>query len=243
MQIEEDYDLLNLENFNLTNSDVKTKVLYWKLVDKKWSEVKNQIGQKWVEKQYLTGNYKTTLLRLHNATTIVSNKVSDLNWKIFHGGLITQTLAKTFKISDGKCPICGQDETLDHAVFECKYVKEMWKKCKLYLVRKHSLNNGTDMKKMAIAGTDNDNNEISDINYCVTSYMKYTIWNIRNSVVFDKIDVTLQSYIMQLKCSLLSWINTLYFMYKMKNKTAEFTDRFSRLVRIEDHKCTFVSFL
>ena len=54
MQIEEDYDLLNLENFNLTNSDVKTKFLYWKLVDKKWSEVKNQIGQTWVEKQYLS---------------------------------------------------------------------------------------------------------------------------------------------------------------------------------------------
>ena len=166
--------------------------------------------------------------------------MNDLNWKIYHHGLVTESLAKVFNVGDGKCHICGEEETLEHAIFECKYVKDLWSKCKMYLVQVHGLHNNTDMKKLAISGLDY-NDVTSESNFCITSFMKYTIWNIRNSVVFDKIRISTHSYITQLKCCLLSWVTTLYYLHKQRGKVATFVDKFSKWVEVENNTCALKS--
>ena len=238
----EDYHALTLDNYNLTVKDCKSNTIYWKLIGEKWKSDNNQIGQKWENKLNLKDDYKKTIFRLFNSTGIVSNMVNDLNWRIYHWGLVTGSLAKIFKVSDGKCRICGEEETLEHAIFECKYVKVLWKKCKAYLVRVHKLSHNTIMKNLAISGLD-CNGIIAEIPFCITSYVKYTIWNIRNSVVFNDIKITTNSYVIQLKYCLLSWINTVYFTYKKRGQVMNFLDKYSNLVRVDSDKCTLISFI
>ena len=99
---------------------------------------------------------------------IKDNKLAETNYKILLGILPCGTnLFRWKRKTDAKCDVCNNIETIEHLLFECEYVKNIWLTIRGTLKRDISLHDvilGTNL-------TDNHNFIVS-----VTVYLIYKEW-------------------------------------------------------------------
>jgi len=56
------------------------------------------------------------------------NKLKEFNYKLINGVLpCNANLMRWQKLNTEKCDLCDERQTIEHLLFECKYVRELWK--------------------------------------------------------------------------------------------------------------------
>lgn len=67
----------------------------------------------------------------------VEPKVSSCAWRILHKSLPTKSfLVRRGILNEAMCSLCGEEETLDHALWKCKRAKFTWAAASLLLKKK-----------------------------------------------------------------------------------------------------------
>ena len=60
---------------------------------------------------------------------ILCKKLSEFNYKIIHNLVYTGCILSKWKFGiSSKCVVCGENETVEHMLFECDRVKNVWKR-------------------------------------------------------------------------------------------------------------------
>ena len=85
---------------------------------------------------------KQTLIIKYNFTTVYTNKVgliknrqlAENNFKMWHGILPCNKNLKMWKKKDtDACSICGENESVNHLTFDCRYAQNIWDYVKVRL--------------------------------------------------------------------------------------------------------------
>ena len=105
-------------------------------------------------------------------------------------------------IGDGNCAFCGMEkETVLHLFSECDFIKPLWVNLQIdvrNVLSSHS--NDVVSSKNIILGTGNAYIDI------VILYAKWTIWKVRNNVVFENVWLSEEDFFRKIKSSVNSHI-------------------------------------
>ena len=114
--------------------------------------------------------------------SVIDNNVIWLQYRILYGILGTREYLNKLKISRTSiCVLCNQhDEDIDHLLYKCKEVKQLWNNVQQWIKNKLAINLEftTLMKTLGYLETDNN---FWPINLILMSTRKYIFWCSKNA--------------------------------------------------------------
>ena len=159
---------------------MKTKIYYNIMVLSKFEKPISQIRWQHVDNMRLESDWQN--IYITKIRNIPDRKLSQFNFKLLHNIIpCRRDLYKWNKINSQLCIYCGENETLIHVYYECKYVNIIWRSI-------GSILNTNIQWKHIVLGIIGNNNQINFRNmlYSVTAYALYKKWNkyVDNNVMY-----------------------------------------------------------
>ena len=117
---------------------------------------------------------------------LISNRISEFNWKIFHGKLNTEKRLQRMKLSDGRCVICGEIENVDHLFLCCIGLNVFWENVENLV--SNIIENVVLTNEVILLGYLDekiDKDKLMTTNFLI-SLGKYILWKRRNYIKYEK---------------------------------------------------------
>ena len=110
-------------------------------------------------------------------------KIRVFLWQVIHDRLPTrEQILKRYGPTDGKCPLCGSSETLDHLMFQCATAVFVWSVIRDTLDWPACPQNLTEVLSL----TKNGPTEIFSVSWIGIAAVWWSLWTIRNKLIFEK---------------------------------------------------------
>lgn len=148
----------------------------------------------------------------------IDNKVKEFQWKCVHRIIYTEHRLKLMNKSNGKCHYCHENdifETQQHLFYDCKIIKRLLKEIKHLLVLLNLISENEFSEEIMIFGFQRNIKEDFLLN-TIIFYSKWTIWKLRNTIKFDRIQLNFQLLYIFWRKSLKNELNLLIKKRKLK---------------------------
>ena len=158
---------------------IMNKVLYNKFVEQKLQKSrgwqKNSIKFNLHQDQW-----QTIFMHPHNLK--VENKVKDLQYKIIHHCVTTNSMLYNMKIKAyNTCDWCHfQEETIEHLFVECHIIKNLWLDIQKNLNKKYNFRKTLSTYDILFGINEQENRTVNDVNIIIIQ-VKFYIWRAKKN--------------------------------------------------------------
>ena len=113
---------------NVLFINLKSKDIYDTLVTK--IAIRHYMEKRWSDKFSKTISYNDWKeIYRRKIENIVCKKLAEFNYKVLHNLIYTGYMLSKWKSTiSNKCVVCGENDTVEHLLYECHRVKCLWKK-------------------------------------------------------------------------------------------------------------------
>jgi hypothetical protein len=165
--------LLNIPNGNAINQpDIlcKSKIYYSKLLHNKVKDIMPISNYLEIH----ANNYDQREIFKCKVDNVPEIKLKEFNFKVLHGILACNYNLKKWRLRDDDfCDICNESQTIKHLLYECQYVKPLWRKVAAFC--------DIDIDFMLLLGCDIDNvyNDMISL-ICFLVYKEWLVLSLDN---------------------------------------------------------------